>query len=135
MTKKSAYQTGAALAIGTALFLLWGILALGVIGREGDRADLMYLVVLCIPTLGAMMSRGKPEGLSTAMVATSVALAAVTAIALLMGKHNDPVTSVMEILGLNSMFIVLFLGSAWLFRRAASVRLTGSLSPHPQDQS
>jgi hypothetical protein len=30
-----------------------------------------------------------------------------------------PISSVFEIVGLNGLFVVLFIGSAWLFRRAA----------------
>src|SRR3712207_7326866 len=34
------------------------------------------------------------------------------------GKHEVPVSSVAEIVGLNGFFVALFLGSAWLFQRA-----------------
>ena len=34
-------------------------------------------------------------------------------------QHQSPISSVWEILGLNGMFAALFVGSAWLFRRAA----------------
>ena len=38
---------------------------------------------------------------------------------LLTSRVRSPVTSVFELLGVNGFFIALFLGSAWLFRRAA----------------
>lgn len=133
MKNSSTYKAGVAVALGTGLFLLWGVLALGVIGREGDRADLMYLGVLSIALLGALISRGKPEGLAKAMIGTAAAQAAVTVIALLMGKQDDPVTSVLEIVGLNSMFIGLFLGSAWLFRKAMGNELSHRAHPTTSD--
>ena len=40
-------------------------------------------------------------------------------IALIAGKHQAPISSVFEILGLNGLFVALFIGSAWLFRHAA----------------
>jgi len=43
----------------------------------------------------------------------------VAVIALIAGKHQSPISSVAEILGLNGIFVALFIGSAWLFRRAA----------------
>ena len=40
-------------------------------------------------------------------------------LAVIEGKHNSPVTSIWELLGVNAMCIVLFVGSARLFRHAA----------------
>jgi hypothetical protein len=40
-------------------------------------------------------------------------------IALIARKHQAPVSSVSEILGLNGLFVALFIGSAWLFWNAA----------------
>jgi len=56
--------------------------------------------------------------MARALFATALAVAVVTVIALLMGKHESPITSVAELVGLNGMFAALFLGSTWLFRRA-----------------
>ena len=42
MPSKVVYRTAIAVAVGAALFLLWGMAALGVVGIEGDPADLMY---------------------------------------------------------------------------------------------
>ncbi len=50
--------------------------------------------------------------------------ALVALIALIAGKHHSPVSSVSEILLLNGFFAALFLGSAWLFRRAAHEQRT-----------
>jgi hypothetical protein len=43
----------------------------------------------------------------------------VAVIALSARKHQDPVTSVPELVGLNGFFVALFVGSAWLFRHVA----------------
>jgi hypothetical protein len=40
-------------------------------------------------------------------------------IAIIAGKHEDPVTSLPELVGLNAFFIALFVGSARLFGQAA----------------
>jgi hypothetical protein len=120
MTKhKTAYRSALGLAIGTALFLLWSMAALGVIGEEGDRADMMYFGVLAVGIVGAVIARFRPQGMARALLATALAQALVAVIALIAGKHQSPISSVWEILGLNGMFAALFIASAWLFRRAA----------------
>jgi hypothetical protein len=49
----------------------------------------------------------------------------VAVIALLAGKHEAPISSAGEILGINGMFVVLFAGSAWLFQQAARANSRG----------
>lgn len=119
MTSNIAYRSAVALAAGTALFLVWGIGALGVIGVEGDRADLMYFGVLAMGLSGAIVARFQPDGMARAMFVTAAATVLVGLIALVLGKHQAEHTSILEILGLTGMFATLFAGSAWLFRSAA----------------
>jgi hypothetical protein len=120
MTKKTAYRSAVAVAIGAALFLVWLMGAVGVIGIEGDRADLMYFGVLAIGVSGAIVARFQPEGMARAMIVTATATALVGVIALMLGKHEVEYSSVAEILGLNGMFAALFVASAWLFRSASA---------------
>jgi len=114
-----AYRAAVGIAIATALFLVWMVGALGVIGETGDRADLMYGAVLAVGIIGAIVARFRPEGMARALLATALVQALVAVIALLAGKHEAAISSVAEIVLLNGMFIVLFIGSAWLFRHAA----------------
>jgi hypothetical protein len=113
------YRIAAGLALGSALLLVWATLAVGVIGAEGDRADAMYAGVLAVGLIGAVIARLQPQGMARAMFAMALSQGAVAALALAAGKHHDPVTSVLEIAGLNGIFAALFVGSALLFRRAA----------------
>ena len=82
----------------------------------------MYLGVLAIGLLGAVAGRFRPEGLSRALLATALAQGVCTVVALAMGKLDDPVTSLHELIGLNAFFAGLFVISALLFRRAARQR-------------
>ena len=106
-------------ALATALLLVWVIGAVGLIGVEGDPFDFMYGGVLAVGAVGAIIARIRPRGMARALVATALAQVLVTVIALMVGKQHSPVSSVVEILGLNSFFIALWLVSARLFRRAA----------------
>lgn len=120
MTSKTAYRSAVAVAVGTALFLLWGIGALGVIGAAGDRADLMYFGVLAVGIVGAVIARFRPRGMAVALLATALAQALVAVIALIAGL--GAINPRIEIVGLNGMFVALFGASAWLFHHAAAVQ-------------
>jgi len=118
----TAYKSAVGLAVATPLLLVWMIGAVGVLGVDGDRSDLMYVGVLAVELIGAFIARFQPFGMARALFATALAQALVAVIALIAGLHEAPFSSVGEILGLNGFFVVLFLGSAWLFRKAAQER-------------
>ena len=113
-----AYRVAVGVAVAAALMLVWLIGAVGVIGEEGDRADLMYAGVLAVGIIGAVIARFQPHGMARALLATALAQGLVTVVALIAGKHQAPMSSVFEIVGLNGFFAALFIGSAWLFRQA-----------------
>lgn len=121
----SAYRLASVVAVGSAFFILWLMGAVGIIGVEGDPADLMFFGVFAVGIAGAVVARFRPPGaaralgMARALVAMALAQAAVGAVALIAGKHEAAISSVFEILGLTGMFIALFLGSAWLFWQAA----------------
>lgn len=117
--KTPTYRIAAALALGAALFLAWGVAAMGIIGAEGDPFDRLYFGVVAIGIVGALLARFQPAGMVRALSATAIAQALVTVLALVLGKQDVPVSSVAEIVGLNAFFIALFVGAAWMFDRAA----------------
>ena len=114
-----AYRVAAGVALAAALLLVWLVGAVGVIGEDGDPADLMYGAVLAVGLIGAIVARFRPEGMARALLAMALVQALVAVIALIAGKHQAPISSVFEIVGLNAFFVALFIGSAWLFRHAA----------------
>jgi hypothetical protein len=122
---RTAYRLATGLAIGSALFVLWLMGAVGIIGVEGDPADLMFFGVFAVGIVGALIARfrhrgsARALGMARAMLAMALAQAMVGAVALIAGKHKAAISSVFEILGLTAMFVSLFLGSAWLYWRAA----------------
>ena len=121
----TAYRAAVGVALAAALFLVWLILAVGVIGDTGDPADLMYLGVLAVGIIVAISARFQPEGMARALLAMALLQALVAVIALIAGKHQAPISSVFEIVGLNGFFVALFIGSAWLFRHAARKQPSG----------
>ncbi|MEX0790170.1 MAG: hypothetical protein WD178_05275 [Actinomycetota bacterium] len=115
---KTKYRLGAAVAVASAVFLFVVAAGVGIIGADGDRANMMYLGVLAVGIVGALIARFKPLGMARALIAMAVAHVVVGAIALIAGLGR-PASPPLEILGLTGMFAVLFVGSAWLFEQAA----------------
>jgi hypothetical protein len=100
---------------------VWLSLGVGIIGKDGDPANLMYFGVLAVGVIGAIIARFQPHGMARALFAAALAQAVVAAIALI-ARLGLPWSGPAEIVGLNGFFMALFAGSAWLFRRAARGR-------------
>jgi hypothetical protein len=113
-----AHRVAVGVALAATLILIWLNLAVGLIGTEGDRANLMYVGVLAVGIIGAVIARFQPHGMARALFATALAQALVVVIALVYGL-GSPVSGPLEILALNGLFVALFVGSASLFRYAA----------------
>ena len=118
----NAYLSAIGVALVAAFILVWLSLGVGIIGRDGDPANLMYFGVLAVGIIGAIIVRLRPLGMARKMFAMVLAQALVAAIALI-ARLGLPWSGPLEILGLNGFFVTLFAGSAWLFRHAASGRL------------
>lgn len=118
MTSDRAYRVALSVAIAAALLLVWLSLGVGIIGRDGDPANRMYFGVVALGIVGALIARFRPRGMAYALFAMALAQALVMLIALV-ARLGLPWSGPAEILVLNGFFIALFVGSAWLFRRAA----------------
>lgn len=115
-----AYRVAIGFALFTGLFLIWVNMAVGVIGSVDNPFNLVYFGVIVLGIIGALIARFRARGMALVMVAMALAQSLITVIALSTGMQQSPVSPVIEILGANGLFIVLFLGSALLFRYAAN---------------
>jgi hypothetical protein len=114
-----AYRAAMGLALFSALFLVWANLAVGLIGTEHDRANLMYLGVIAIGFGGGAVTRLRPEGMARVLFAMAAVQAAIGAIALALGLGAGTSRPI-EIVGATGLFVGLFTGSGLLFLRAAA---------------
>ncbi len=114
----TSYRLAAGIALVTALFLAFGIGALGIIG-DGGRADRMYLAVFAVLAVGTVLARLRPRGMAFALAATAVTQVLVAVVALVSGLPDSEGASVSDILMLTVMYAGLFGLSAWLFWRAS----------------
>ncbi|HEV7694169.1 MAG TPA: hypothetical protein VGO52_25265 [Hyphomonadaceae bacterium] len=112
------YVLAIGVALGAALMIVWLMGAVGILGIEGDPADRMYFGVLAVGVVGALVARFRPTEMAYAMMAMVLALGGVAAAALAMGMHTAPYSSILEIVGINGIFGVLFTTSAFLFWRS-----------------
>lgn len=113
-----AYRVGVGLALAAALLLVWMNLAVGLIGNENNPANLMYFGVLAVGIIGAIIARFQPHGMARALFTMALAQALVPVVALIIWRP-DFSPGVVQVFGLNAFFVMLFVGSALLFRRAA----------------
>lgn len=113
---RSAYRAAVGFALAAAFLHAWINLAVGIIGNEDNPANLIYYAVIAVAAVGALLARFQADGMSRAMVAAAIAqvLAFVAALATGLG-FTGPMTV---------FFTVLWLASAWLFRKAARAQGT-----------
>jgi len=112
-----AYRAGVGVALVTAFLLVWGNFVQA--ADDVNYAAMMYLVVPLVGVIGAAAVRFQPKGMALALFGTALAQVLVLTIVLV---QNLPVTSwsaaVWRGFGGNALHVLLFVGSALLFRKA-----------------
>lgn len=103
-----AYRAGAFVAVGAALVLVWANLAVGLVGSEGNPANLWFMVVPVVGLVMAALGRFTSQGLVRAMLAMVVAQI-VAGVA---------VGGTVEAVAITLVWSAAWLACAWLFRRA-----------------
>lgn len=118
-TGSTAYRAAAGVALAAAFGLVWLSIGVGIIGRDGDPANLMYFGVLAVAIIGAIIARFKPGGMARALFATALAQVVVAVIALAARLGSTTPRWPLDIVGLTMLFVAMFVGSGLLFRIAA----------------
>lgn len=111
LTSNSSYRAAVGIAIATAFLTIWVNLAVGMLGSEGNPANLLFGGVLAVGLIGAVIARFRPQGMARATAATALAQGAMTVFALV-GGYPEVVLHV-------GFFIIPWVLSAQLFRNAA----------------
>lgn len=112
------YRVAVGFALFIGLFLIWSNLAVGIIGSENNAINLLYFGVIFVGIIGGFMARFRPLGMARTMFAMAIAQALIAVTALVTGMAQVPGSSVVEIVAINSFFIMLFVVAALLFRYA-----------------
>jgi hypothetical protein len=111
LTGNKAYRLAVGIALAGAFILTWVNLAVGIIGNEGNPANLMFFAIPMVGLAGALIVRFESRGMALSLLATALAQALVSVIALIAGWGYT--------FALTGFFILLWLTSAQLFRKAA----------------
>ncbi len=111
------YLLALGVSVGTVLFRLLGIGALGIVG-DGDR-DAVYLAAPAAALLVAVVTRFRATGMALALAAAALVtvLAGGWSVGLVATDRVD--ASMLDVVMLTGMYAVLFAFAAWLFDRAA----------------
>ena len=115
------YRLALAGALLAAFLLVWLGLGVGIIGRDGDPANLAYGAVLAVGIGGALATRFRPRGMTWTMIAAALTQLTIGAVAIVTGL-GEPLSGPLELAILNGFFVSAFAGSAWLFHRAAQAQ-------------
>lgn len=126
-SRSSSYRFAVGVALAAAFILVWVNGAVGIIGDEGNDANLMFFGVLAVAAIGALLARFRPAGMARAMVAAAVAQAAVAVVALIGDLGAAGPSWPGDVLVLSLFFVILWLLSAQLFKRAARRHYAGEL--------
>lgn len=108
-----AYRAGFGIAVLAGFLTIWVNLAVGMLGSEGNIANLMFAGVLGIAGLGSLLARFRAAGMANAMFAAALAQLAAVGIALAVGGFNE------RELALTACFAMPWLLAGALFRYAA----------------
>jgi hypothetical protein len=106
-----AQKAAVGIAVVAGLGLVWVNLAVGMIGDEGNPANLLFILVLFVALVGAAIARFEPREASIAMFATAAMHAVVAVIALVAGLGPT--------LPADAFFVAAWVASALLFRQAS----------------
>jgi hypothetical protein len=112
-----SYRAAAALALLGTLLVIWVNLAVGIVGSEHNPPNTLFFAVLLVGLVGACAGRFRAAGMSIAMLGTAVGLWGAFALAAMRPTDEPFVRHSVEFAG-TSIFAMLFLGSAALFRKA-----------------
>jgi hypothetical protein len=113
------YRAGAGLALLGAFLLVWANLAVGIVGSENNPNNQLFFVALLMGIAGIIGAKGRADGMARAMLTTAGSIVVAFVVAELGARDEPIVRPMVEAVG-TSAFVALFLGSAWMFRKAAA---------------
>lgn len=111
------YSAAMASTVVTLLLLIWLSLGVGIIGADGDMANLLYALVLVAITVVAVRGRFQSKAMMWALISAALVQALIALLAVFTGL-GLPASGPVELILLNGFFLLLYLGAAMMFRRA-----------------
>ena len=119
VTDNFAYVAGAVVAVGTSFVMIWANLAVGIIGDEGNPANLMFFGVILLAGIGSALARFRARGMARAMLAAAMAQIGAAGATLYLGWGLMEPPGAAGVIGIILFFAAAWLLAAGLFWRAA----------------
>jgi hypothetical protein len=121
-TRDKTYRLAFGLGFFGAFLLFWANGAVGIIGSENNPANLMYGAVFVVGLVGVLLSRFRPRGMARTLFAAAAVQMLIPVFALFVwpAQASWGEAGVIGVFIINSIFAMIFVASAWLFRRAGS---------------
>ena len=120
-----SYRMAFGLALLGAFLLVWANLAVGIVGSEYNPPNQLFFVALLVGIVGSGIARMKASGMAVAMITTAGAIVLAFMIAEARPTDEPWVHLIAEVIG-TGIFVLLFVGSALLFRHAAAYSSSSS---------
>ncbi len=112
------------MAIAALLILAWMNLAVGLIGDQGNPANLYYLAVFIVFIIGSVVAGLRPQGMWRVLLITAAVQFLIPFLALFIFHPNlslkEDLTGMLGAIGINTIFAALFLLSASLFKNSVN---------------
>jgi hypothetical protein len=121
----TAYRAAVGVAVAAALLLLWVNGAVGIIGSEDNPANLLYGAVLATLIIGAVTARSQPRGMTRTLFLAALVqlLVPVFALTIWPAQASGGEAGVVGVFILNAFFVILWIVSALLFRKAIKLKI------------
>ena len=120
-SEKTAYRVAFGVGLLGAFLLLFVNGAVGIIGNEGQPANLLFGAVFVVGLVGSLIARFKAKGMALTLFTAAITQMLIPVIALLIWP--PPGTSwapgILGIFAMTAFFAILFVVSGLLFRRAS----------------
>jgi len=123
-TRDRTYRIAFGVGLAGVLFLGWVSGAVGIIGSENQPVNRLYWAVPVIGLIGSLVSRFKPRGMALTLFAVALVQFLVPVVALTISPEVSwGNVGVIGVFVTNSLFAVMFVVSALLFRRASHTKI------------
>lgn len=110
-----AYLAASVIALGAAFLLVWANLAVGIVGEPSHPANLAFMAIPLAGVIGALLSRRRPRGMASTLVAMAVLQVVAAGIAV-PASAQEPRGF---LLGYTAAYVAVWLLCTALFHKAA----------------
>jgi hypothetical protein len=121
-SNQKTYRIAFGVAIAAIFLLFWINGAVGIIGNEGQPANMLYSLVIGVVLIGALLARFKARGMAITLITAAAVQMLVPVIALVIWPPGVASWSpgVLGVFILTAFFAFLLTVSALLFKRAST---------------